>query len=178
MRRSKVFGRTSVSDGNAWAPWPAALMRALGIDLGSRRIGLAVSDSQGSLAVPMDTLQRAERWATDHAGIVEVVRETEAEVVVVGMPLSMDGSIGPAARRTLKELKVLRRTLSVPVETYDERLSTVEAEGSLRAAALKSSRRSEVIDAAAATVILQGWLDARRGGTSGDVLEPRAEDPS
>lgn len=153
-------------------------MRALGIDLGSRRIGLAVSDSQGNLAVPMDTLGRTERWATDHEAIAGLVAEAEAEMVIVGMPLSLDGSNGPAAKRTLKELKVLRRTLSVPVETYDERLSTVEAEGSLRAAELKASRRSEVIDAAAATVILQGWLDARRGGASGDVSEPRSEDPS
>ena len=75
--------------------------------------------------------------------------------------------VGPAARRTHKELKVLRLTLGVPVETYDERLSTVEADGSLRAAEVPASRRSQVIDSAAASVILQGWLDARRGGAAG-----------
>ena len=140
-------------------------MRAVGVDLGSRRIGLAVSDSGGLLAVPTETLVRTGEWTRDHEALARIVEELEAEVVVVGMPLSMDGGTGPAARRTLKELKVLRRTLTVPVETYDERLSTVEAEGSLRAAELSAARRSEVIDEAAATVILQAWLDARRGGS-------------
>ena len=142
------------------------MMRAVGVDLGSRRIGIAVSDSAGTLALPSETLRRSGDWSRDHSALEALVDELSAEVVVVGMPLSLDGSTGPAARRTLKELKVLRRTLSVPVETYDERLSTVEAEGALRAAEVNASRRSEVIDAAAAAVILQGWLDARRGGAT------------
>lgn len=153
-------------------------MRAIGVDLGSKRIGLAVSDSGGALAVPLGTLERSGRWAEDHAAIAAAVAESEAEVVVVGMPLSLDGSEGPAARRTARELKVLRRTLGVPAETYDERLSTVEAESSLRAADTKASRRSQVIDSAAASVILQGWLDARRGGASDDRAATRAEDQS
>jgi putative holliday junction resolvase len=138
--------------------------RAIGVDLGSKRIGLAISDSDGRLAVPLETITRSGRWAADHAAIADAVLQAQADVVVVGMPLSMDGSVGPAARRTNKELGVLRRTLGVPVETYDERLSTVEAESSLRAAEVSASRRSRVIDSAAASVILQGWLDARRGG--------------
>jgi putative Holliday junction resolvase len=91
-----------------------------------------------------------------------LVAETEAEVVVVGLPLSMDGSIGPAARRTHKELTQLERSLAVPVESYDERLSTVAANRSLQSAGLDTVRSRQHVDEVAAAVILQAWLDHRR----------------
>jgi len=140
----------------------------LGVDLGSRRIGVAVSDSGGTLALPLETVQRCGDWGRDHRRIAELVAEAEAEAVVVGLPLSLDGTEGPAVRRTRKEIRVLERTLEVPVATYDERLSTVEAEASLRAADVGPRRRRQVIDAAAAAVILQGWLDHRRTTAAGD----------
>lgn len=140
-------------------------MRAIGLDLGSVRIGVAVSDSEGLLALPSTTLVRGRSWSHDHSRIAELVAENEAEVVVVGLPLSMDGSIGPAARRTRKELARLSQSLAVPVETYDERLSTVVANRSLQAAGLDASRSREHVDEVAAAVILQAWLDHRRAHT-------------
>lgn len=142
-------------------------MRALGVDLGSKRIGIAVSDSAGTMAVPLETVHRSRTWSVDHREIAALAEESEVEVVVVGLPLSLDGSAGPAVRRTRKEVAALRCTLSVPVETYDERLSTVQAERSLRDAAVGPKQRRAVIDAAAAAVILQGWLDHRRGTDPG-----------
>lgn len=126
------------------------------------RIGVAVCDSAGSLAVPSSTLERARTWAEDHSRIAELVAEHDAEVVVVGMPLSMDGTTGPAARRAASEIDALGRTLPVPVEPYDERLSTVEANRSLRSAGLDAARGRRHVDEVAAAVILQGWLDHRR----------------
>lgn len=156
-------------------------MRAIGLDLGSVRIGVAVSDSEGSLAVPSTTLTRARSWTEDHRRIAELVAQNAAEVVVVGLPLSMDGSTGPAARRTRKELEHLKRSLAVPVETYDERLSTVAANRSLQAAGLDAARSREHVDEVAAAVILQAWLDHRRARSDRirDFREPTtSEDPS
>lgn len=140
-------------------------MRALGLDLGSVRIGVAVCDSEGSLAVPSTTLERSRSWSEDHRRIAELLAEHEAEIVVVGLPLSMDGSAGPAAQRTRKELRRLQRSLPVPVETYDERLSTVAANRSLRSAGLDVAQSRRHVDEVAAAVILQAWLDHRRART-------------
>ena len=139
-------------------------MRALGVDLGSKRIGIAVSDSAGALAVPYEVVQRTGDRDRDHRRLAELVAEAEAECVVVGMPYSLDGSIGPSARRALAEVKLLRRALAVPVETYDERLSTVTADRSLREMQLGASARRRMVDSVAASVILQAWLDHRRAG--------------
>ncbi len=94
-------------------------VRALGLDLGNRRIGLAISDSDGRVATPIGTLHRAKGrdHAADHRAIAELVAEWEAGVVAVGLPLSLDGSIGPAAQAVLDEVAELARALDVPVET-------------------------------------------------------------
>lgn len=134
------------------------------MDLGTRRIGVALSDSEGTLALPYEVLTRTRDRAGDHRRLAELVREAEAEVVVVGLPLSLDGSIGPAARRALAEVEELRRALGVPVETYDERLTTVSAERALREMNMNAQARRKVVDKVAASVILQGWLDQRRSG--------------
>jgi putative holliday junction resolvase len=134
-------------------------VRALALDLGSKRIGLALSS--GTLATPYEVLARSGSRRTDHRRIAEHVAETEAETVVVGLPRSLDGSIGPAAERVLAEVDELAAALDVPVETWDERLSTVTAERSLRESQLGGRARKRVIDAVAAAVILQSWLDAR-----------------
>jgi putative pre-16S rRNA nuclease len=134
--------------------------RALGLDLGERRIGVALSDSAGVLATPYEVVQRSGDVARDHRRIAELVDETGAEVLVVGLPLSLDGSRGPAALRIEEEAATLRARLAVPVEMWDERFSTVEAERRLRAAGTRSKRRRHVVDQVAATVILQSWLDA------------------
>ena len=134
-------------------------MRALGIDLGERRIGVAVSS--GSLAVPLEVVQRSGDRQRDHRRLAELADESEVDVVVVGMPLSLDGSSGPAARRAQAEVKELGRALGRPVETYDERLTTVTAERSLREQGLDAKERRKVVDKVAAAVLLQGWLDQR-----------------
>jgi putative holliday junction resolvase len=136
------------------------MMRAIGLDLGTRRIGVALSDSAGTVATPHDVLTRSSDRARDHSRIAELVHEAGAEVVVVGLPLSLDGSVGPAARGVLDEADELRTRLAVSVVTWDERLSTVEAQHRLRAAGVKGRRGRRVVDQVAATVILQSWLDA------------------
>lgn len=137
-------------------------MRALGLDMGAARIGVALSDSAGTLASPQGAIVRSARPAADHAAIAEMVASTGAGVVVVGLPLSMDGSLGPAARAVLAEVEVLRAALTVPVELADERLSTVSASRAMSAAGRSTRRQRSVIDSAAAAVILQAWLDRRR----------------
>ncbi len=136
-------------------------MRALGLDLGSQRIGVALSDSDGSMALPYDVVHRSGDRDRDHRRIAELVAETEAEIVVVGLPLSLDGSVGPMAKRYRAEARRLRATLQVPVETYDERLTTVTAERALRETDLSGRARRKVVDQVAAAVMLQSWLDGR-----------------
>jgi putative holliday junction resolvase len=137
-------------------------MRALGIDLGSKRIGIAVSDFSGTIASPLVVLIRARRRADDHAAIAKLVLEEEAECVVVGMPFSMDGSLGTAAKGAIHEVAALTSVLAVPVETWDERLSTVTAHQIMGEGGKKAAARRDSVDKVAAAVILQGWLDHRR----------------
>ena len=136
-------------------------MRALGVDLGSRRIGVAVGDATGTLASPLEVVERSGDEASDHRRLAALVAEYEAEVVVVGLPLSLDGSHGPAATAYQAEAQRLGARLSVPVETYDERFTTVTAEQQLRDAGVRGPARRKVIDKVAAAVLLQAWLDAR-----------------
>ena len=136
------------------------MARALGIDLGERRIGVAVSDSGGRVATPLTVLERSGSRQRDHKAIAELVDEYEAGVVVVGMPLSLDGGTGPAARGAKHEAQQLGSALGVPVLTYDERLTTVIAEQALAEAGLSGKARRRRVDMVAASVILQGWLDA------------------
>jgi putative holliday junction resolvase len=138
------------------------MARTIGLDLGERRIGVALSDSAGTLATPYEVLTRSGDRERDRARLVALLDETGAELIVVGLPLSLDGSRGPAARQVEGEVEELRAQLGVPVELWDERLSTVEAERRLRAAGVRGRRRRHVVDQVAATVILQSWLDANR----------------
>ncbi len=134
-------------------------MRALGLDLGSKRIGVAISDSDGRVATPIDTVHRLGDLQREHRAINDLVLEWEAEIVIVGMPLSLDGSIGPAAKGVLKEIDRLGAALQVPIETYDERLTTVTANRSLMEQNLGAAERRKVVDRVAAAILLQGWLD-------------------
>lgn len=144
-------------------------MRALALDLGSKRIGIALS--AGTLATPYEVLARSGDRRQDHRRIAEHVAEVEAEVVVVGLPLSLDGSVGHAAERVIAECEQLAEVLDVPVETWDERLSTVTAERSLMEQQMRAQARRRVVDKVAAAVILQSWLDAR-------PAENETEEPS
>lgn len=135
------------------------MSRALGIDLGSKRIGVAMSDGDRRVATPLTTIERRAERLDDHGAVAELVSEYAAGVVVVGLPLSLDGTEGPAARAVLEEVAEMRRSLGVPVETIDERFSTVTANARLRERGLRRHRASAVVDQAAATVLLQAWLD-------------------
>jgi putative Holliday junction resolvase len=133
-------------------------VRAIGIDLGSKRIGVALSS--GTLATPYEVVARSGDRRRDHRRIAELADEAEADLVVVGVPLSLDGTVGRAAQRALDEVEQLAEVVGRPVETWDERLSTVTAERSLIAQDLRAPARRRVVDKVAAAVILQSWLDA------------------
>lgn len=137
-------------------------MRALGIDLGARRIGVALSDSAGSLATPYEVVARSGDRARDHRRIAALAEEAGAECLVVGLPLSLDGSTGPAARAALAEADELAEATGLPVEMWDERLTTVTADRDLIALDLKAPARRRIVDKVAAAVMLQAWLDHRR----------------
>ena len=150
-------------------------MRALGVDLGSRRIGVALSDSGGTLATPYETVQRSGDVARDHRRLLELAAEAEVECIVVGLPLSLDGTLGPAAEGVLAEVDQLRRATSLPVETYDERLTTVTADRLLRQGGRKKGKaRRQVVDKTAAAVLLQAWLDGRPADRQPDDRPPTA----
>ena len=140
-------------------------MRALGVDLGSKRIGIAVSDRSGTIASPLTVLQRTGNRRHDHRRIAELVAEEEAELVVVGLPLNMDGTTGPAATAAIAEAEALASVVGVPVETFDERRTTVTADAVLMERKMRAPARRQVIDKVAAAVMLQGWLDRRSAGS-------------
>ena len=136
--------------------------RVAAIDLGSRRIGIAYSDSARTLASPWGTVERSGDAERDRLAVVAAVRECEAGTLVVGLPLSLSGQAGPAARAALDETEALRALLQpfgVAVETADERFTTVEAERGMRAAGRTGKAARKVVDSAAAMVLLQSWLD-------------------
>ena len=135
-------------------------MRALGLDLGERRVGVAVCDAAGTVATPVETLIRTGDPERDLAAVAAQVSDWQAEIVVVGLPISLDGSEGPAARAARTEIDRLGRFLDVPVVSYDERLTTVIAERSLMEQQMKGPKRRGVVDQVAAAVMLQSWLDA------------------
>ena len=137
--------------------------RVIGIDLGTKRIGVAVTDALGVAAHPHATIAR-HGGQRDLDAIAAVVRETGAERVVLGLPLSPEGEVGRAAKSAQTFAARLRAALSVPVELVDESFSTVEAEEVLLEADLSRARRRQMIDRVAAAVILRRWLDANRVG--------------
>ncbi len=134
------------------------MRRVLALDLGTKRIGIALAS--GAVATPYEVLARSGDRSRDHRAVADHVDETGAERVVVGLPRSMDGSIGRAARQVLDEVDELATVVTVPVETWDERLSTVTADRTLQAQGLKAPARRQVVDKVAAAVILQSWVDA------------------
>jgi putative Holliday junction resolvase len=151
-------------------------MRVLALDVGERRIGLAISDPEGRVAVPLETLERRDEDA-DLRALAELVERESVQAVVVGLPLSLDGSVGPQAERTQEFARRVAEAVSCPLEMWDERLSTVAAERALtpsgppgrrgrrpRAGERRRppERRQEARDALAATLILQAYLDSHR----------------
>jgi putative pre-16S rRNA nuclease len=134
--------------------------RALGVDLGERRIGLALSDPSRTVASPHDVLRRSGDRDVDRRAIVAAARSAGASVIVVGLPLSLSGKVGPAARAALDEVEALR-TLApgIDVVVHDERLTTVTAERALDEGRVRRGDRRDVVDKIAAAVMLQSWLE-------------------
>jgi putative Holliday junction resolvase len=141
--------------------------RALGVDLGSRRIGLALSDPTRTVASPSSVLERSGDRDHDHAAIVAAAREADATTIVVGLPLSLSGRSGPAAKAARVEIDAIGRLAEahgISVVAHDERLTTVSAERSLNEARVKRADRKQVVDKVAAAIMLQSWLDGGERG--------------
>ena len=136
-------------------------MRAVGIDLGEKRIGVAISDSDGRVATPYETVNRSGSRDQDHRLIGAIVEEVEAELVVIGLPLSLDGTEGPAAQSARIEAGLIAEATQVPVQLQDERLTTVEAERILKEQGLDTQQRRQIIDKVAAAILLQAWIDGQ-----------------
>ena len=136
--------------------------RILGLDVGERRIGLAISTPEGRLAVPLRVLERR-HVAADLEAIAALARSEQVETLVIGHPLSMDGTAGVQARRVEAFARALAKVAGLPFELWDERLSSVQAERSVRP--LRRKRRAPADDVAAA-IILQSYLDRQQSGAA------------
>ena len=143
-------------------------MRAMGVDFGERRIGVAFSDPTGTLATPYDVVTRRRGKRMPVARLARIARDEGAEQLVVGLPLELSGEENDWCREVRAAGTKLAERLDVPVAFVDERMTSVQAERAVRRDDVPRSRREEKgrIDAAAAAVILQSWLDGRAG--SGD----------
>ncbi len=134
-------------------------MRLLGLDVGDKRIGVAMSDPLGIIANPLTVIERK----TEDAALGEITalaRQHEVGRIVVGLPRSMDGSLGPQARSVQEFVEMLEGQTELPVVTWDERLSTVAAQRALVEAGVKREKRKKHVDAVAAAFVLQGYLDS------------------
>ena len=137
----------------------------VGIDPGQARIGIAVSDEAKNIAFPRETIAAHGGWADAAARVRDALTDDDVELVVVGLPLRLDGTEGEAARRARGLGHALAQAMAVEVTYWDERLTTVAAERSLREMGRRRAKRREVVDQSAATILLQGFLDANTGGT-------------
>lgn len=149
-------------------------MRVLALDLGARRIGVAVSDDAGRVATPVCVVERHRDRPRLHRELADLAAEWDVGLVLLGLPIDLRGEIGPAAAAVLAERDELAGVLPVPVEVHDERLSTRIADRSLRERGdLDGRARRKVVDMVAAAVILQDWLDRRASDHGGpDVTGP------
>jgi putative holliday junction resolvase len=133
-------------------------MRYLGVDPGEKRVGLAVSDPEGKMAMPLGVIDEAD-GAAQVEQIIETARLNEADSIVVGMPYTLRGEIGPTAQRVVEQIELLRQRTQLPVHTHDERFSSGIAEHVLLEADVSRAGRKRHRDKLAATVMLQSFLD-------------------
>jgi putative Holliday junction resolvase len=135
------------------------MMRVLALDVGEKRIGVAISDLSQTLARSLKVIQRDSRQE-GFATVARLIEEYEVEKVVVGYPRSLDGMAGAQAEKVERYAADLAKALTVPVLLWDERFSTVSAERLMKEAGLRGKRKQEIVDAVAAAVILQDYLDS------------------
>jgi putative Holliday junction resolvase len=138
-------------------------VRILGLDPGTKRVGVAISDELKTIATPLECIP-AEPFKRLVARLKELIAARQVERIVVGMPRNMDGSYGPAAARVQQFVAALQQAIDLPIQTWDERLTTVMADRLLRQAELRSPQRKAKVDAAAAALLLQSYLDALGSG--------------
>ena len=147
-------------------------VRVLALDLGSKRIGVAICDAEGRVATPVTTLERHRDRPRLLRELRDLVAEWDAEMVLLGLPIDLAGDVGPAAEAVLAERDELIGALGVPVAVHDERFTTRIADRALRERGDMDGRaRRKVIDMTAATIILQDWLD-RGGATAARSVTP------
>ncbi|MCK8114430.1 Holliday junction resolvase RuvX [Anaerosoma tenue] len=139
-------------------------MRALGLDIGSVRIGVAVSDPSGSVASPLTVLD-GRSLASDIGPLARLVEDYEPECLVVGLPLSLSGETGPQAEAVQATAERLAGAVGVPLAYADERLSSAEARRMMSASGLSEKEQRGSVDKVAAALLLQSWLDGRRNGS-------------
>jgi putative Holliday junction resolvase len=137
--------------------------RTLGLDVGSRRIGVAVSDPLGITAQGLDTLQRRNK-RHDLAALEKIIRDYDVREIVVGLPLRMSGAEGTQSEKMQGFAEDLRRRFRLPVHLWDERLTSAEANRLLRETELSIEKRARAVDRMAAVLILQGWMESRGVG--------------
>ena len=140
---------------------PQLRVSALGLDVGRKRMGVAGCDGTGLIATGITTIRRTS-FDQDIAQLQIIVRERQVQVLVVGLPYSLNGSIGSQAREVQKYAQRLSQALALPLEYVDERFTSIEAKKMLRVAKISAAQNKELIDRKAASLILQQWLDERR----------------
>ena len=136
-------------------------MRLMGLDVGDKRIGIALSDEGAVIASPRETLERSGN-RKDIRYMLELARREEVSEIVVGMPFSLDGSLGPQAHKVERFVEALKAETDIRITTWDERLTTVSAERALLEGNVSRAKRKKTIDRVAAALILQGYLDSKR----------------
>jgi putative Holliday junction resolvase len=134
-------------------------MRILALDHGTKRIGVAVSDELKMIAQPLEFIL-TEPFADFLTRLKEIIRSKEVEMILVGIPRNMNGSYGPAALKVQEFVAVLKETIGVPIQTWDERLTSAQANRFLIEADVRRSKRKEKVDQTAAAILLQSYLDA------------------
>ena len=135
-------------------------MRILAIDHGTKRMGIALSDETRTIAQPLEFIL-AEPFADFLARLKQLITEKQVDQILVGMPRNMDGSYGPAALKVQEFVAVLKETIAIPIKTWDERLTSAQANRMLIQAEVRRDKRKQRVDAAAAAILLQSYLDSR-----------------
>ncbi|MEA3305292.1 MAG: Holliday junction resolvase RuvX [Candidatus Omnitrophota bacterium] len=147
-------------------------MRILSLDVGEKRIGMALSDELGFIARPLETLHR-ETENADFEEIKKIAHTMDVTEVVVGLPLNMDGRAGPNAKKAYDFVEKLKKKLKTPVKLWDERLTTLEANRILIKAGMSRKKRKKLDDKLAAQLILQSYLDAKQAGNRSQRTDDR-----
>ena len=135
-------------------------MRIMAIDHGTKRMGIALSDETATLAQPLEFIP-AEPFADFLKRLKEIIREKQVEEILIGMPRNMDGSYGTAALKVQAFVAVLKETIAIPMRMWDERLTSAQANRMLIQAEVRRDKRKQRVDAAAAAILLQSYLDSR-----------------